>query len=128
MGEGELTFNDLMDALNKGKTDFSDIPGLSSRKNGSVVFGPVRPLIKDLDTLPIPAYDLFPMDKYVGHTYWKPFVEIVTSRGVRMDVLFVMNGASTIPDHLAILIVGAQNQLQGLLMKWNYWKRNLALR
>ena len=38
MGEGELTFNDLMDALNKGKTDFSDIPGLSSRKNGASCF------------------------------------------------------------------------------------------
>lgn len=81
MGEGELTFNELMDALNKGKTDFSDIAGLSSRKDGAVVFGPVRDLIRDLDALPLPAYDLFPMDKYVGHTYWKPFTEIVTSRG-----------------------------------------------
>lgn len=81
MGEGELTFNELMDALNKGKEDFSAIPGLSSRRHGSVVFGPVRDLIKNLDVLPLPAYDLFPMDKYVGHTYWKPFAEIVTSRG-----------------------------------------------
>ncbi|MCK5081971.1 MAG: radical SAM protein, partial [Candidatus Omnitrophica bacterium] len=81
MGEGELTFNDLMDALNKGKTFFGDIAGLASRQDGSVVFGPVRELIKDLDTLPLPAYDLFPMEKYVGHTYWKPFTEIVTSRG-----------------------------------------------
>jgi len=81
MGEGELTFNDLMDALNKGEEDFSNIAGLSSRKNGSIVFGPIRELIKDLDSLPLPAYDLFPMDKYVGHTYWKPFTEIVTSRG-----------------------------------------------
>nr|HPN56358.1 cobalamin-dependent protein [Candidatus Omnitrophota bacterium] len=47
MGEGEITFNDLMEALNKGKTDFSDIPGLSSRHNGSVVFGPIRDLIKN---------------------------------------------------------------------------------
>ena len=29
----------------------------------------------------MPAYDLFPMDKYVGHTYWKPFAELMTSRG-----------------------------------------------
>ena len=81
MGEGELTFNDLMAALNQGKKDFSDIPGLASRKNGVIIWGPVRELIEDLDALPLPAYDLFPMDKYVGHTYWKPFVEIVTSRG-----------------------------------------------
>ncbi len=81
MGEGELTFNDLMAALNEGKTDFSHIAGLSFRQNGSVVFGPVRSLIENLDVLPLPAYDLFPMDRYVGHTYWKPFAEIVTSRG-----------------------------------------------
>ena len=81
MGEGELTFNELMEALNKGRADFENIPGLASRKNGAVASGPVRELIEDLDSLPLPAYDLFPMDKYVGHTYWKPFVEIVTSRG-----------------------------------------------
>lgn len=81
MGEGEITFNELMDALNKGRKDFESIPGLASRKNGDVVWGPVRDLIPNLDTLPLPAYDLFPMEKYVGHTYWKPFVEIVTSRG-----------------------------------------------
>ncbi|HNV23968.1 MAG TPA: radical SAM protein [Candidatus Omnitrophota bacterium] len=81
MGEGEITFSELMDALNKKKTDFSTIAGLASRKDGKVVFGPVRESIKNLDMLPLPAYDLFPMEKYVGHTYWKPFVEIVTSRG-----------------------------------------------
>lgn len=81
MGEGEITFNELMDTLNKGKTNFSDIAGLASRQDGKVVFGPVRELIADLDMLPLPAYDLFPMEKYVGHTYWKPFMEIVTSRG-----------------------------------------------
>lgn len=81
MGEGEISFNELMDAMNKKVTDFSHVAGVSSRKNGGVVFGPVRPLIKNLDVLPVPAYDLFPMDKYVGHTYWKPFVEIVSSRG-----------------------------------------------
>jgi radical SAM superfamily enzyme YgiQ (UPF0313 family) len=81
MGEGELTFNDLMDTLNKGRTNFKDVPGVASREKGEVVFGPVRELIDDLDTLPLPAYDLFPMEKYVGHTHWKPFMEIVTSRG-----------------------------------------------
>ncbi|MDD3374344.1 MAG: radical SAM protein [Candidatus Omnitrophica bacterium] len=81
MGEGEITFNELMDALNQKKTSFDSISGLASRKGDEVVFGPIRELIKDLDVLPLPAYDLFPMDKYIGHTYWKPFVEIVTSRG-----------------------------------------------
>jgi radical SAM superfamily enzyme YgiQ (UPF0313 family) len=81
MGEGEVTFCELIEALKKGRKHFEAIPGLASRKDGEIVWGPVRELIEDLDALPLPAYDLFPMDRYVGHTYWKPFVEIVTSRG-----------------------------------------------
>lgn len=82
MGEGELTITDLTNALKDKKTDFVKIPGLVSRAiDGKVQWGPHRDLIPDLNVLPMPAYDLFPMDKYVGHTYWKPFAELLTSRG-----------------------------------------------
>ncbi len=82
MGEGELTISDLIMALKEGMEDFSDIAGLVSRAlDGSIQMGPHRELIPNLDELPMPAYDLFPMEKYVGHTYWKPFAELLTSRG-----------------------------------------------
>lgn len=82
IGEGELTLEDLVKSLLKEAVDFKNIPGLASRnKKGQVVIGPHRGLIPDLNVLPLPAYDLFPMDKYVGHTYWKPFAELMTSRG-----------------------------------------------
>ncbi|MBU4333709.1 MAG: B12-binding domain-containing radical SAM protein, partial [Candidatus Omnitrophica bacterium] len=82
MGEGELTITDLINSLSEKDPDFTKIPGLVSRANdGSVQRGPHRDLILDLNTLPMPAYDLFPMEKYVGHTYWKPFAELLTSRG-----------------------------------------------
>lgn len=82
MGEGELTITDLVNALKVGETDFSNIAGLVSRDaDHKVVLGPHRDLIMNLDELPMPAYDLFPMAKYVGHTYWKPFAELLTSRG-----------------------------------------------
>jgi anaerobic magnesium-protoporphyrin IX monomethyl ester cyclase len=82
IGEGELTLEDLLKAIAKGVDQFSGIPGLASRdSHGKIVMGPHRALIEDLNTLPMPAYDLFPMDKYVGHTYWKPFAELMTSRG-----------------------------------------------
>lgn len=79
MGEEE-SFYDLIAAVDKGKK-IEDVPGVSSRVNGKVVMGPHRVLSTDLDSLPLPAYDLFPMDRYVGHTHWKPFVEVVSSRG-----------------------------------------------
>ncbi len=81
INEGELTLTDLINAVKEGKKDLDTIPGLVSRIDGEIVAGPHRDLIPDLNALPMPAYDLFPMDKYVGHTYWKPFAELMTSRG-----------------------------------------------
>ncbi|MFH0811840.1 MAG: radical SAM protein [Pseudomonadota bacterium] len=79
MGEEE-SFYDLLAALDKKKS-LKDVPGVTSRIDGAIVMGPHKPLLEDLDKLPLPAYDLFPMERYVGHTHWKPFVEMVSSRG-----------------------------------------------
>lgn len=79
MGEEE-SFYDLICAIDKNK-NLKDVAGVTLRLNGQVVIGPHKPLMTELDKLPLPAYDLFPMDRYVGHTHWKPFVEMVTSRG-----------------------------------------------
>jgi anaerobic magnesium-protoporphyrin IX monomethyl ester cyclase len=82
IGEAEVTLEDLINNLRDKNKDPRDIPGLVSRRDKStIVVGPHRGLIPDLNVLPMPAYDLFPMDKYVGHTYWKPFAELMTSRG-----------------------------------------------
>jgi len=79
MGEEE-SFFDLIDAIDK-KKNMKDVAGVTSRIDGKPVMGPHKPLLQDLDKLPLPAYDLFPMTQYVGHTFWKPFVEMMTSRG-----------------------------------------------
>src|SRR6185295_17081182 len=82
IGEAELTLEELLNNLNNKKRDERDIPGLVSRRDAqTIIVGPHRGLIPDLNVLPMPAYDLFPMNKYVGHTYWKPFAELMTSRG-----------------------------------------------
>ncbi len=83
LGEAEITLEDLINNIKAGNPkNERDIPGLVSRsKDGTIVIGPHRDLIPDLNVLPMPAYDLFPMEKYVGHTYWKPFAELMTSRG-----------------------------------------------
>ncbi|MDD5669344.1 MAG: radical SAM protein [Candidatus Omnitrophica bacterium] len=79
MGEEE-SFYDLIEAFDK-KKNLKDVAGITTRFDGKIVMGPHKPLLENLDLLPLPAYDLFPMDKYVGHTHWKPFVDMVTSRG-----------------------------------------------
>ncbi|GAI51503.1 unnamed protein product, partial [marine sediment metagenome] len=50
-------------------------------KNGKVVINQLRPLISDLDSLPMPAYHLLPMDKY-------PYHQMLGSRGCPYNCIF----------------------------------------
>jgi len=80
-GECEETLSELLKELVKPKPDFASVKGLAWRNSAKIVLNQYRPLIQDLDSLPMPAYDMFPMDKYVGHTYWKNYSETWNSRG-----------------------------------------------
>ena len=62
--EGEETFVELLKAIENGNKNLEEIRGIAFRKNGSVFQAPPRPLIENLDSLPMPAYDLLPMRKY----------------------------------------------------------------
>ncbi len=94
----EEAFFELLSCLSENK-DAADIAGVACRVNGEAVLGPHRVLQKDLDSLPLPAYDLFPMEKYVGHTHWKPFVEMVTSRGCPSACTFCYEWDQYDPRH-----------------------------
>ena len=66
-GEGEATFAELLEVLaDSGPGDhLAEIAGISVRSSaGEVLSGPSRPLIKDLDTLPHPAWQHFPVHSY----------------------------------------------------------------
>lgn len=64
LGEGEILFAELLDALD-GKREFSTIEGLVYRDNkGKVVRNRGYGIIKDLDSIPMPAFDLVPFKKY----------------------------------------------------------------
>ncbi len=86
-GEGELSFLELLRTMENGRQDFSQVKGLSYRQNGGVVHTPARPLIDDLDTLPMPAYHLLPMDRYhFRDTY--TYTTVNTSRGCPYRCIF----------------------------------------
>jgi radical SAM superfamily enzyme YgiQ (UPF0313 family) len=69
MGEGEITFPELVTALRDGRNT-KDIKGLAWFESGLIVKSPPRELIKDLDTLPPPAYDKVDMARYTRPTSW----------------------------------------------------------
>ena len=63
IGEAEETWADLLKEGPNG--DLNKIKGIAFRdNNGKIVFTEPRPLIRDMDTLPYPAYELLDLDKY----------------------------------------------------------------
>jgi len=66
IGEGEVTMKELCDAIDSGKkVDYNAIAGLAFRNNdGQIEKSPPRQKIMDLDSLPLPARDFLPMEKY----------------------------------------------------------------
>lgn len=62
-GEGERAFYNLLEALSTGK-DLEKVRGIVYRRDGQILKNPPEPLIEDLDSLPLPAYDLVPMELY----------------------------------------------------------------
>jgi len=58
--EGEVTLLELVDTLNLG-ADWREIQGIAYRKDNEVISNQLRPLIEDLDTLPLPERAFTPM-------------------------------------------------------------------
>lgn len=83
-GEGEISFLNLVRNIESGSNDFSGIKGISFRdKNGAIRHNPPEIPIHDLDSLPLPARDLLPIEKYDKTTTLsnKRALNIMTSRG-----------------------------------------------
>ncbi|MCD6309086.1 MAG: B12-binding domain-containing radical SAM protein [Candidatus Eremiobacteraeota bacterium] len=64
IGEGEITFLELINTLAGKNTGFSKIKGLAYLSEGKFIKTEPRSLIPDLNDLPYPAWHLFPMDRY----------------------------------------------------------------
>ena len=86
IGEGEVTLNDLVARL-LTKTSWEDIAGIAYRRNDGVVRNLPRPLIADLDQLPMPDYSLIDLNRFSNQflTFTskisKPHANIMTTRG-----------------------------------------------
>lgn len=64
IGEGEITIVELLEAL-EGKRELSSVDGIAYIDNsGTYVRTKPRELIKNVDEIPFPAYDLFDMTYY----------------------------------------------------------------
>ena len=92
MGEGELTIVELLDARAAGRS-LKDIEGIAFRDGDTVVINKRRPLIKDIDSIPFPAYELFPIEYYrllrMPHVTNRDFVmPLLSGRGCPFQCTF----------------------------------------
>ena len=84
IGEGEQTILELAEVV-RGERELKDVAGIAYRKDAptgdTATLTPPRQPIADLDSIPLPAVDLLPMDRYYALTVESPFMTMVTSRG-----------------------------------------------
>lgn len=64
LGEAEMTLLELANAIDNTATDLFKIEGLAFKHNNAVVKTARRTVLKDLDSLPLPAWDLMDMEPY----------------------------------------------------------------
>lgn len=87
-GEGEEALLELLNVLEKGQSP-SAVKNLIFRNEGAVKMNAPRPFIKDLDSLPFPAWDLMDIGKYLDPGYFEgSHLAVYTSRGCLHDCSF----------------------------------------
>ncbi len=84
IGEGERTMVELVRAV-AGDKDIQQVPGIAFADSGRVVKSSPRPLIADLDQLPLPARESLPMARY--RALGTPCT-MITSRGCPYSCIF----------------------------------------
>jgi len=115
LGEGERTFEELLAALSS-RTGLGAVAGLAWREGDKVHVNPRRPLVADVDSLPMPAFSLFPMQYYrllrMPHAAQSDFLlPVLSGRGCtftcafcyRMDEGFRPRSAEGIIEEVRLL-------------------------
>jgi radical SAM superfamily enzyme YgiQ (UPF0313 family) len=81
LGEPDIIFSKLIDALT-GKLELEYVGGIVRRDNkGTIIREGEDKRIPDPNVLPLPAYDLLPVDKYYEPVLPRPYSLIQTARG-----------------------------------------------
>ena len=95
VGEGEVTFSELLERLADGKNEkLNDVAGIVYKEsNGNIQITQPRDFVADLDSLPFPAWHLMPPSEYriapiLAPAKGSPVAPIITSRGCPYDCTF----------------------------------------
>jgi len=94
LGEPELRIKKLLEALSKEKNKITMIDGLIFKSGKKIIINKKKNYIKNLDSLPFPAWELFPIENYwkLGYSHAplssKKYLPLLTSRGCTYNCSF----------------------------------------
>ncbi|MFH1414139.1 MAG: radical SAM protein [Candidatus Omnitrophota bacterium] len=124
-GEGEYATRDLLSVINQGG-DLSKIDGLCFRKDSEFVVNPKRNFIENLDKIPFPNRDLFPLEKYNNHQpFWatpvksKRYTSLVTSRGCPTRCSFCYSSVYWGEHYRKRSVANILSEIELLITKYN---------
>ena len=86
VGEAFLTLPEVLTKVDDKDYDWSSVQGIIRRDpNGKARLNPPRPLLQDIDSLPYPAWEMFPVDIYFRNSGILMSAETMQSRR-RLDI------------------------------------------
>ena len=96
IGDGEIPFLNLVRAVENG-TPLSSVKGIAYRNGNDLVINERERPIKDLETIPHPAFDLLPMEYYINAKFealqmdpTDRLIWMITSRGCNYTCNFCL--------------------------------------
>lgn len=97
IGEGENVFTNLLSVMEEGGS-WENVPGLiyRDRRSKGIYSTPMADRITDIDTIPLPAWDLMPMENYLSrglnyHIQRGRTIPMLASRGCPYKCTFCSN-------------------------------------
>ncbi|MBI4550158.1 MAG: cobalamin B12-binding domain-containing protein [Candidatus Omnitrophica bacterium] len=95
LGEGERLIVDVANAV-QNRSDLRTVPGLVFRDGEKTVINPERERVTDIDSLPEPAWNYFPIREYIDHGAMPGVnlgrsIPILASRGCPYECTFCSN-------------------------------------
>ncbi len=127
IGEGEITIAELIQTLEENR-DLRNVNGLIIREDdGNLFLTAPRPPIENLDSIPLPAWDMVPHLKYYHESATRfsklPLGSVITSRGCPGKCLFCDNSVfgRRFRSHSADYVIGMIKHL-----KSNYGIKSLV--
>lgn len=117
--EGEHPMLELCYFILNKKGSLKNIKNLGYKKGKKKIVNPIREFI-DLDTLPMPAWDLIPVEKYIHNKFYSKRVMILhTSRGCPWDCAYCYNRMVNFRKWRSISAEKVVEQISFLMEKYN---------